>query len=131
MHRISYLQERLTSLSDLFARIFVNILLADVRTPLLHDLFVQNVHLVKLHKDLGHDRDKVRMIYAHETFDASQKGLLMLLRRGELHIHELWFISKNLIAYLHENGRIELDFLQDVFGEELLSKNLQGLVFLV
>lgn len=57
----TYLQERLAGFTDPFARLFVYELLADVSSPLGHDLLLNSIDLVKLHQNLGDCWEEVGM----------------------------------------------------------------------
>lgn len=78
------LQEGLTSLPNLLTSVFVNILLADMGTPLGNDLLLQNVNLVEAHQHLGHEWNEIRMGEAKETFDTAKQRFLVFLRCNKL-----------------------------------------------
>ena len=65
---ITYLKERLTSLPDLLASFFVNILLADMGSPLSDYFLLKDIGLIERHKNLGDGRNKIGVIIADEAF---------------------------------------------------------------
>lgn len=66
-HSSTHLEERLTGLADPLARIFIDILLADVGTPLLDNLFLEDVNLVERHQYFGDGRDERWVAHANES----------------------------------------------------------------
>ena len=83
------LQEWLASFPNLLTGILVDILLADVCAPLLDDLFIKYVGLVKRHKDLRYSRDKVGVGDTNETLDTPEQRLLMLLGSDQLEVDSM------------------------------------------
>ena len=75
----THLQERLARLSNFLTGVFVDVLLADVSSPLFHHVFLQGVSLIKCHEDLRNRWNEVRVRNSDEAFETSKKGLLMFL----------------------------------------------------
>lgn len=98
---MTYLEERLASLADFLARIPIDILFADVRTPLLNDVLLKNVSLVECHQDLGHRWSEVRVDDADKTFDTSKQRFLVLFRGNHL-------LNGTLILFSNECRNIEM-----------------------
>ncbi len=81
------LQEGLASLSNLLARVLVDVLFADVSTPLLDNFLLEDIGLVEAHEDLGDGRNELGMGVANKALDATKERLLVLLRRDKLQRH--------------------------------------------
>lgn len=83
----AYRKESLSGLSDLLARFFVDVLFGDMRAPLLYQIFVQKIGLVKRHQDLGYCsgcKESIGVALADEPLDTTQERLLVLLGSDEL-----------------------------------------------
>ena len=78
------LQERLTGLANFLARLAVDVFLADMGTPLLHNLLLEHIDLVERHEDLRDGGDEIGVADSDKALDTSEKRLLMLLRRHHL-----------------------------------------------
>lgn len=70
---VSHLEHRLRCFANLLADVLVNILLADMSTPLNNDILLQHIILVELHEDLGHERDQLRVIDTNKALQAAKK----------------------------------------------------------
>lgn len=78
------LQKWLAGFPDLLTGLLVSVLPADMRTPLSDDLLFDNVALVKVHENLGDGWQELRVGKANQSFNPSEKRLLMFLRSDEL-----------------------------------------------
>ena len=78
------LEEGLTRLPDLLARFFIDILLADMGSPLGNHFLVQNIILIERHEDLWNSRNQLGVSQSHQSLDTSQKSFLVLLAGDHL-----------------------------------------------
>lgn len=77
MHR-TYFQEWFASFSYSFTGIPINVLLTDMRTPLLGGFFSQNIRLIPGHKETGDIFNKFGVVHSYETFHTTKQSLLVL-----------------------------------------------------
>jgi len=78
------LKEGLTRLPDLLARFLIDILLANVGSPLGNHFLIQNIILIERHEDLRDSRDQLGVSQSHQSLDTSQQSFLVPLAGDHL-----------------------------------------------
>lgn len=73
MKVVSHLEHGLCCFANLLADVLVDILLADMSTPLNNDILLQHIILIELHEDLGYERDQLRVIDTNKALQAAKK----------------------------------------------------------